>query len=186
MLIPASVPAQTNHGDSDRFKGADLESGDWAMLRKWGKRATNRFHRFYISSQDPKCLWENRSSGRIIIKGWKEEMGKVYKKESMNQKNKKNFLNMEEEINDLHVLALVLWIFIICHPVFWCLRVVAMWSGYGKAKRRFRVRMQPGDCRLWLRDMCCAEIRDLWRRGFCSRVRDQAWSLGAFCVMEFY
>ena len=35
-------------------------------------------------------------------------MGKVYKKESMNQKNKKNFLNMEEEINDLHVLALVL------------------------------------------------------------------------------
>ena len=35
-------------------------------------------------------------------------MGKVYKKESMNQKNKEIFLNMEEEINDLHVLALVL------------------------------------------------------------------------------
>ena len=35
-------------------------------------------------------------------------MGKVYKEESMYQKNKKNFLNMEEEINDLHVLALVL------------------------------------------------------------------------------
>ena len=68
MLIPASVPAQTNHGDSDRFKGADLESGDWAMLRKWGKRATNRFHRFYISSQDPKCLRENWSSRKIITK----------------------------------------------------------------------------------------------------------------------
>ena len=77
MLISASVPAQINHGDSDRFRGADLESGDWVMLRKWGKRATNRLHRFYISSQDPKCLRETSSSRKIITKKIKRDDGEL-------------------------------------------------------------------------------------------------------------
>ena len=40
--------------------------------------------------------------------------------------------------------------------------------------------------RLLLRVMCYAGIRDLWRRGFRSVVRDKAWLLGAFCVAKFY
>ena len=56
LLTSASTPAQVTHGDKARFNGADLRSGAKAMLRKWGKRAADRFHRFYISSQDPKCL----------------------------------------------------------------------------------------------------------------------------------
>ena len=59
--------------------------------REWGKRAADRFHRFYISSQDPKCLQETRSSRMIIIKKWKEEMGKGYKEESMDQRKRENF-----------------------------------------------------------------------------------------------
>ena len=86
LLTSASTPAQITHGDKASFNGA--ESGAKVMLKKWGKRAADRFHRFYISSQDPKCLWESKSSRRIIIKRWKEEMGKVYKKESMYLKNK--------------------------------------------------------------------------------------------------
>ena len=39
-------------------------------------------------------------------------------------------------------------------------------SGCGKEKKSFRVKMRPGDYRLWLRDMCYAGIHDLWRRGF--------------------
>ena len=56
LLTSASTPAQVTHGDKARFTGADLRSGAKALLRKWGKRAADRFHRFYISSQDPKCL----------------------------------------------------------------------------------------------------------------------------------
>ena len=61
------------------------------MAREWGKRAADRFHRFYISSQDPKCLQETRSSRMIIIKKWKEEMRKGYKEESMYQRKRENF-----------------------------------------------------------------------------------------------
>ena len=66
LLTPASTPVQATHGDKARFKGADMRSGARAMLRKWGKRAADRFHRFYISFQNPKCLQETKSSRRLI------------------------------------------------------------------------------------------------------------------------
>ena len=44
------------------------------MIRKWGKRATERFHRFYISSQVPKCQ-ETRSCRTIMRKKKKRERG---------------------------------------------------------------------------------------------------------------
>ena len=40
--------------------------------------------------------------------------------------------------------------------------------------------------RLLLRAICYAWICDLQRTGFQSRVRDEAWLLGAFCVAKFY
>ena len=89
LLTPSSSPAQATHGDKARLKGADVRSGDTAMIRKWGKRATERFHRFYISSQVPKCLQETRSCRTIIRKKWKEEKGKGYKEESIDQKRRK-------------------------------------------------------------------------------------------------
>ena len=61
------------------------------MIRKWGKRATERFHRFYISSQVPKCQ-ETRSCRTIMRKKkkkGKEEKGKGYKEESIDQKRRK-------------------------------------------------------------------------------------------------
>jgi hypothetical protein len=47
---------------------------------------------------------------------------------------------MKEEINDLYSLAL-LQILNMHHAVSWCLRAALIWSGCGKAKGRFRVRM---------------------------------------------
>ena len=47
----------------------------------------------------------------IIIKRWKEEMGIGYKEESVDQKKrkeKKKKRDMKEEINDFHILALLL------------------------------------------------------------------------------
>ena len=76
LLTPASTPVQATHGDKARFNGADLRSGAKMMLREWGKRAADRFHRFYISSKNPKCLQQIRSSRRIITKRWKEQTGK--------------------------------------------------------------------------------------------------------------
>lgn len=105
LLTSASTPAQVTHGDKARFNGADLRSGAKAMLRKWGKRAADRFHRFYISFQNPKCLQDTKSSRRLITKSWKEEMGKGYKEESMDQRKIKFLKDMEEEINDLSILA---------------------------------------------------------------------------------
>ena len=46
LLTPASTPAQATHGDKARFKGADMRSGARTMLRKWRKRASDRFNRF--------------------------------------------------------------------------------------------------------------------------------------------
>ena len=40
--------------------------------------------------------------------------------------------------------------------------------------------------RLLLRAPCHAGICDLWRRGFQSEFRDEAWPLGAFCIAKFY
>ena len=71
-------------------------------------------------------------------------MGKGYKEESVDQKKRK-LKNMKEGRNYLCILALYLWIFIIFHAFFWCLRVVVMWRVCGKAKERLRVRM-------WLED----------------------------------
>ena len=51
---------------------------------------------------------------------------------------------MKEEINELYSLAL-LQILNMWHEVTWCLRAALNWSGCGKAKGRFRVRMWPGD-----------------------------------------
>ena len=48
--------------------------------------------------------------------------------------------DMKEEINDLYSLAL-LQILNMWHEVTWCLRAALNWSGCGKAKGRFRVRM---------------------------------------------
>ena len=108
LLTPASTPVQATHGDKARFKGADMRSGARAMLRKWGKRAADRFHRFYISFQNPKCLQETKSSRRLITKSWKEEMGKGYKEESMDQRKRNILKDMKEEINDLSIFALLL------------------------------------------------------------------------------
>ena len=105
LLTTASTPAQATHGDKARFKGVDVRSGARAMLRKWGKRAADRFHRLYISFQNPKCLQDTKSSRRLITKSWKEEMGKGYKEESMDQRKIKFLKDMEEEINDLSILA---------------------------------------------------------------------------------
>ena len=107
------------------------------MLRKWGKRAADRFHRFYISSQIPKCLQETRSLiiQKDNIKRWKEQ------KESMDQKKRKKLKDMREEINDLRILVILLQIFNIFHEVFWCLRAEVMWRVCVKAKGRLRVRM---------------------------------------------
>ena len=77
-------------------------SGARALLTKWGKRAADRFH---ISFQNPKCLQETKSSTRLITKSWKEEMGKGYKEESMDQRKIKFLKDMKEEINDLSILA---------------------------------------------------------------------------------
>ena len=50
---------------------------------------------------------------QIIIKRWKEEIGYGYKEQSMDQKKKKKrerekmLKDMKEEINDLHILALL-------------------------------------------------------------------------------
>ena len=47
----------------------------------------------------------------IIIKRWKEEIGKGYKEESTDQKKRereKKKKDMKEEINDFHILALLL------------------------------------------------------------------------------
>ena len=50
----------------------------------------------------------------IIIKRWKEEMGKGYKEESMDHKKRErerereNLRDMKEEITDFHILALLL------------------------------------------------------------------------------
>ena len=78
LLTTASTPAQATHGDKARFKDADLSSGARAMLRKWGKRAADRFLRFYISSQIPKCLQETRSLiiQKDNIERWGKEMWK--------------------------------------------------------------------------------------------------------------
>ena len=92
-------------GDQARFKGVDVRSGARATLTKWGTRAADRFHRFYISFQNPKCLQETKSSRRLITKSWKEEMGKGYKEESMDQRKIKFLKDMKEEINDLSILA---------------------------------------------------------------------------------
>ena len=91
LLTPSSSPAQATHGDKARLKGADMRSGDRAMIRKWGKRATERFHRFYISSQVPKCLQETRSCRMIIRKkkerGEKERLQRrVYRSEKEKKK----------------------------------------------------------------------------------------------------
>ena len=56
LLTPASTPSQPTHGEKARFKGADMRSGARTMLRKWRKRAADRYHRFYIRSQEPNCL----------------------------------------------------------------------------------------------------------------------------------
>ena len=89
-------------GDKARFEGVDVWSGARALLTKWGKRAADRFH---ISFQNPKCLQETKSSTRLITKSWKEEMGKGYKEESMDQRKIKCLKAMKEEINDLSILA---------------------------------------------------------------------------------
>ena len=47
-------------------------------------------------------------------------MGKGYKEESMDQRKRNILKDMKEEINDLNILTLLLWIFIICQVVFWC------------------------------------------------------------------
>ena len=46
----------------------------------------------------------------IIIKRWKEEIGKGYKEESTDQKKREREKkkSMKEEINDFHILALLL------------------------------------------------------------------------------
>ena len=106
-----------------------MRSGARAMLRKWGKRAADRFHRFYISFQNPKCLQETKSSRRLITKIWKEEMGKGYKEESMDQRKRNILKDMKEEINDLSIFALLLQVLIVCHVV-WCLREAVMGRGW--------------------------------------------------------
>ena len=63
--------------------------------------------------------------------------GRVY----VSEKERKLLKDMKEEINDLHILVLLLQIFIICHVGFWYPRAVAMWSVHGKEKGRLRVRM---------------------------------------------
>ena len=93
-------------------------------------------------------------------------MGKGYKEESMDQKKRKTFKNMKERRNDLCILALYLWIFIIFHALFWCLRVAVMWRVCGKAKGRLRVRMWPGDPVLltaWRWDPWCPLVQGLPR-----------------------
>ena len=60
------------------------------MIRKWGKRATERFHRFYVSSQVPKCLQETRSCRTISEKKKeKRRKGRVTKKSLQIRKGEK-------------------------------------------------------------------------------------------------
>ena len=77
------------------------------MIRKWGKRATERFHRFYISSQVPKCLQETRSCRTIIIKKKKrkEEKGNGYKEESIDQKRRKKIKDMNKNMTPIFLLS---------------------------------------------------------------------------------
>ena len=57
------------------------------------------------------------------------------------KKKKKTLKDMKEEINDFHILALLLQFLIICHTVFWCWWAAVMWSGCEKVKGQVRVRM---------------------------------------------
>ena len=57
------------------------------------------------------------------------------------EKDRKNLKDIKEQINDLHILVILLQFFNIVHEVFRFLRATVMWRGCGTAKGRLRVRM---------------------------------------------
>ena len=119
LLTPASTPAQVTHGDKARFKGADMRSRERTMLRKWKKRAADRFHRFLYKvpkTQLPigDLVLQNGNHKKMERVDGKGLQGRVYGWE----KEKKKLKDVKEEINGHSLIQTRTW-----------------WTGFDKRKR---------------------------------------------------